>query len=96
MRLNAKPALAKSDKTSNVEKRIGRQMMKLNPIEEEQPTKEVVDWEGKPTNNEGEKHNPIPSRGTGDYLVAGESNGLPILRDQAPLTKLAEVTLPRF
>ena len=71
-------------------------MMQLDAIEKEQPTKEVVDWEGKPTHNKGEKHNPIPSGGTGDYLVAGESDGLPILRDQAPLAKLAEVTLPRL
>ena len=96
MRLNAKPALAKSDEASNVEKRVGRQMVKLNAIEKEQSTEEVVDRKRKPTNNEGEKHNPIPRWGTGDYLIAGEFDGLPILRDQTPLAKLAEIALPRL
>src|SRR4051812_29886291 len=30
----------------------------------------------------------------GDYLIAWEFDGLPILRDQAPLAKLAEITIP--
>ena len=71
--LDAEPTLAESDETSNMKKRIGRKMMQLDAIEKEQPTKEVVDWEGKPTNNEGKKHNLIPSGGTGDYLIVGES-----------------------
>src|SRR3954468_16836220 len=94
VRLDAEPALAESDETSNVKKRIGRKMMHLDAIEKEQPTKEVVDWKGKPTNNEGKKHNPIPSGGTEDYLIAREFDGLPILRNQVPLAKLAEITLP--
>ena len=71
-------------------------MMQLDTVKKKQSTKEVVDWEGKSVNNEGEEHNPKPSGGTGDYLVAWEFDGLPILRDQAPLTKLAEITLPRL
>ena len=71
-------------------------MIKLNPIEEEQSTEEVVDRKRKPTQNEGEKHNPIPRWGTGDYLTAGESDGRRILQDQAPLAQFAEVALPRF
>ena len=55
-----------------------------------------MDRKRKPTQNEGEKHNPIPRWGTGDYLIAGEFDGLPILQDQAPLAKLAEITLPRL
>ena len=70
--------------------------MQLDAVKKKQSTKEVVDWEGKPTHNEGKKHNPIPSWGTGDYLVAGEPDGLPILWDQTPLAKLAEIALPRF
>ena len=43
MRINAEPALAESDETSNVKKRIGRKMMQLDALEKEQPTKEVMD-----------------------------------------------------
>ena len=96
VRLNAKPTLAKRDKTRNVEKGVGRQMMELNPIEKKQSTKEVMDWIRKPTQNEGNKHNPIPRRGTGDYLIAGESHGRRVLRDQAPLAQFAEIALPRL
>jgi len=81
VRLNAKPTLAKSDKTRNVEKEIGRQMMELNPIKEEQSTKEVMDWIRKPTQNKGDEHNPVPRWGTGDYLIAGEFHGRRVLRD---------------
>ena len=70
--------------------------MQLNPIEEEQSTKEVMDWIRKPTQDEGEKHNPVPRWGTGDYLIAGESDGRRILRDQAPLAQFAEIALPRL
>ena len=70
--------------------------MKLNPIKEEQSTEEVVDRKRKPTHNEGKKHNPVPRWGTGDYLITGEFDGLPILRDEAPLAQLAEITLPRL
>src|SRR3954467_7288504 len=96
VRLDTDPALAESDKTSNVKKRIGGKMMQLDTVKKKQSTKEVVDWEGKASKNEGEEHNPKPSRGTGDYLVAWEFDGLPILRNQAPLTKLAEITLQRL
>src|SRR3954470_7168079 len=71
-------------------------MVQLDTVQKKQSTKEVVDWEGKSANDKGEEHNPKPSGGTGDYLIAWEFDGLPILRDQAPLTKLAEITLPRL
>ena len=70
--------------------------MKLNPIEEEQSTEEVVDRKRKPANHEGNKHNPVPRWGTGDYLIAGESHDRRVLRDQAPLAQFAEIALPHF
>src|SRR4051794_5477928 len=94
--LDSEPALAESDETSNVKKRIGGKMMQLDTVNKKQSTKEVVDWEGKSANNEGKEHNPIPSGGTGDYLIAWEFDGLPILQNQAPLVKLAEITLSRL
>src|SRR3954470_1141599 len=94
--LDTEPALAESDETSNVKKRIGGKMMQLDVVKKEQSTKEVMDWEGKSANNEGKEHNPIPNGGTGDYLIAWEFDDLPIPRDQAPLAKLAEITLSRL
>ena len=43
VRLDTKPSLAESDKTSNVKKRIGGKMMQLDAVKKKQSTKEVVD-----------------------------------------------------
>src|SRR4051812_47073884 len=89
VRLDTKPALAESDKTSNVKKRIGGKMMQLDTVKKEQSTKEVVDWEGKSVNNEGEEHNPKPSGGTGDYLIAVSSPARKACGDHSPASPIA-------
>ena len=42
------------------------------------------------------KHDPKPSGWTGNYLIAGNLDGLLVLRDQTPLMKLAQVALARL
>jgi hypothetical protein len=96
VRLDTEPALAESDKTSDMNKRVGRKMMQLDTIKEKQSTKEIVDWEGKSPKDKGDEHNPKPRGRMGNYLVAGKFDGLPILRDQAPLMELVEITLTRL
>src|SRR3954465_1619437 len=56
--LDANPALAKRDESRNVKKGIGRQMMNLNPIEEKEPTKELVGRKRKTAKNKGNEDHP--------------------------------------
>src|SRR3954469_11915976 len=72
VRLDTEQALAESDETGDMKKRVGRKMMQLDTIEEKQSTKKIVDWEGKAPKDKGNEHNPKPSRRTGNYLVAGK------------------------
>ena len=65
VRLDTEPALAESDKTSNVKKRIGGKMMQLDAIEKEQPTKEVMDWERKATRTKAANITRNPTGGQG-------------------------------
>ena len=56
-------------------------MMELDAIKEKQPTKKIVDREGKAPKDKSNEHDPKPSGGMGNYLIAGNSDGLLILRD---------------
>src|SRR3954470_10362813 len=77
VRLDTEPAPAESNETSNVKKRVGGKMMQLDAIKQKQSTKEIVDWEGKAPKDKCEEHNPKPSGGSRNYLVAREFDGLP-------------------
>src|SRR4051812_16724976 len=68
-------------------------MMELDSIKEKQSTEKIVDRERKAPKEKSDEHDPKPSGRTGNYLVTGNPDGLPILRDQTPLTKLAEIAL---
>jgi hypothetical protein len=47
MRMDARETLAKSDKNRNVEERVWGQLMQLDPIDQQQATKKLVDRNGK-------------------------------------------------
>src|SRR3954464_13367805 len=71
-------------------------MMELDAIKEKQSTEKIVDRERKAPKDKSDEHDPKPSGRTGNYLVAGNLDGLFLLRYQTPLTELAEIALARL
>jgi hypothetical protein len=72
--INPKKKIAKSDKTSNVQNRIRRELMKLHAIDKEKPTKKFMGRKRKSTKEKGEKHHPVSLRWFWNTLVAGEDD----------------------
>jgi hypothetical protein len=56
--INSKKRFAKSDKTSNVENRIRRELMKLHAIEKEKPTKKFMGRKRKSHKGERQRTSP--------------------------------------
>ena len=72
MRVDAQEALAESNETGNLEKRVGRKIMELEAINKEKPMKKFVGGQRKATEEKcKEYHRPSRFR-CRDYLLAGE------------------------
>jgi hypothetical protein len=58
VRVDAQEALAEGDKDVNVEERVRGQLVKLNPIDEEETAEELMHRNRKPTDEEVNKSYP--------------------------------------
>jgi hypothetical protein len=72
--INPKKKFTKSDKTSNVQNRIWRELMKLHTIDKEKPTKKFMGRKRKSTKEKGKKHHPVSLRWFWNTLVAGKDD----------------------
>ena len=69
--MDAKEALAQGDEASDVQNRVGRELVKLHAIDKEQPTKEFVGGKREAMEKEINKHYPPSFIGVRHGLVAG-------------------------
>lgn len=72
--INSKKRFAKSDKPSNVQNRIRRELMKLHAIDKEKPTKKFMGRKRKATKEKGKEHHPVSLQWLWNTLVAGEDD----------------------
>jgi hypothetical protein len=79
--INSKKRFTKSDKTSNVEDRIRRELMKLHAIEKEKPTKKFMGRKRKATKEKGEELHPVSFRWLWNTFVTGEDDRRRLLAD---------------
>jgi hypothetical protein len=77
MGLDPKKRFAKRNKAGNVQNRVWRELVKLDAINKEKPTKKFVGRERKSVQEKSKKHHPIAARGLGDALRAGEDDLIP-------------------
>jgi hypothetical protein len=74
MRVDPQERLAKSNKASNMQNRIWRELVKLHAVNKEKPMKKFMGREGKNAQEKGEEHHPIAARGLGDVFGAGKDD----------------------
>ena len=92
MGVDAAKALAKSDKNSNMQNGIRRQLVELNAVHKQQPTKKFVGWEGQTSDEEVEEDDSPPIAGAGNHFVAREAEGI-LISENAHLLHLLMVRL---
>jgi hypothetical protein len=80
IRLGPEEALAKGDKNRNMEDGVGSELMKLQPVHEKQSTKKIMDRSREAENEVVNEANPIFHRGRWVALLAGEAQGVLLLR----------------
>jgi hypothetical protein len=66
--INPQKRLTKSYETSNVQKGVWCELMKLHTINKKKPTKEFMGRKGKSTKEKGEEHHPKTISGLGDLI----------------------------
>jgi hypothetical protein len=72
--IDSKEGLTKCDKTSDMQDRIWRELVKLHAINEKKPMKKFVGRKRKTAKEECKEHNPITAQGLGDALGAEEDD----------------------
>jgi hypothetical protein len=92
MRVDPQERLTKSNKASNMQNRIWRELVKLHAINKEKPTKKFVGREGKTAQEKGEEHHPIAAWGLGDAFGAGEDD-LVTAQEKSILLGLGQIGL---
>jgi hypothetical protein len=72
VRVNDKEGLAKSDKASNVQNRIWRELMQLHAVHKEEPTKKLMGRKRKSTKEKGKEHHMVAFLRLRDDFSVGE------------------------
>src|SRR4051812_28116596 len=86
----------KHDEAHNVDKRVGRQMMELKPVEKKKPMKKFVGGQRKAANNKSIEHDPKPFMWVRDYLLIRKKHVAFVLGDQTGLAQLMQVRVPNL
>ena len=82
MRVDTKVPLTKSDENNKLEDGIGCELEELHTVNKEQPTKELVGWNRKTTEEKGKEDYPPSGRRIRNLLTTGD----PVLHpDEEPL-----------
>jgi hypothetical protein len=78
--------LTKSNKTGDMQDRIGRELVKLHAVNKEKPTEKFVGRKRETMQKEGEEHHLIAARGLGDAFGAREDDLFPSDEKSLPLS----------
>jgi hypothetical protein len=84
--IDPKEGFTESDKTSDVQDIIWRELVKMHAINKEEPTKKFVGRKRKTTEKESKKHHLITARGLRDAFSTREDDLLPFDEEPLPLS----------
>ena len=93
--MDAEEALAKCNKNGNMEDGIGSQLVQLNPIDEKESPKELVNWDRETANEEIGKDYPISFGRICNGFITRDLHR-PIICQQAHLLELAMILSGEF
>jgi hypothetical protein len=87
MRVDAKETFTESDKDGNVQNGIGGQLVKLNPVDEEQTAEKFMEGDGKTTDEEVDKCYLEVDGGMRSALITRKAHGF-LVEQAQPLQHL--------
>jgi hypothetical protein len=76
MRMDAEETLVEGNENGNMEERVWGQLMQLNPVDEKETTKKLMDRSGETANEEVNECYPEFDRRMRDAFIAGKHQGL--------------------
>ena len=72
MRVDTEVSLTESNENSKVQNSVSCELEELHTIKKDQPTKKLVGWKRKTTEEKGKENYPPPGRRIRDLLAAGD------------------------